>query len=105
MNPMDILKNFQNVQSRFQEMQDKMKEVKVTGSAGGDMVQVLMNGQMQVLDVTIAPEVVDPNDVVMLQDLILAAITDASSKVREKLQEEISSMTGGLDIPPGMLGM
>lgn len=105
MNPMDILKNFQNFQSRFQEMQDKMKEVKVTGSAGGDMVQVLMNGQMQVLDVTIAPEVVDPNDVVMLQDLILAAITDASSKVREKLQEEISSMTGGLDIPPGMLGM
>lgn len=105
MNPMDILKNFQNFQSRFQEMQDKMKEVKVTGSAGGDMVQVLMNGQMQVLDVTIAPEVVDPNDVVMLQDLILAAITDASSKVREKLQEEISSMTGALDIPPGMLGM
>jgi DNA-binding YbaB/EbfC family protein len=105
MNPMDLLKNFQNIQSRFQEMQEKMKTVTVTGTAGGDMVKVEINGQMQVTNISIAPEVVDPNDVSMLEDLVLAAFTNASEKMREKLREEMSALTGGMDIPPGLMGM
>ena len=83
MNPMDLLKNFQNIQSRVKEMQDKIKDVVVTGTAGGDMVSIDMNGAMEILSVRIAPEVVDPDDVAMLQDLILAASRDAMAKVRD----------------------
>jgi hypothetical protein len=105
MNPMDFLKNFQNMQTKVQEMQNKVKNITVTGSAGGDMVRVEMNGEMKVTNVTIAPEVVDPNDVEMLEDLVLAACTNASTKIREKVKEEVNTMTGGIDLPPGMMGM
>lgn len=102
---MDLFKNLQNLQSRMGEMQERLQEVTVTGTAGGDMVRIEMNGQMQVLQVTISPEVVDPSDVGMLQDLVLAAYTDAFAKIKEKLREEMSSLTGGMDLPPGMMGM
>ncbi len=105
MNPMDLFKNIQNMQSKVSEIQEKMKEVRVTGSAGGDMVTVEMNGQMAVLDVKISPEAVDPQDVEMLEDLIQAAMVNATSKVKEKLQEEMSALTGGMPLPPGMLGL
>jgi DNA-binding YbaB/EbfC family protein len=105
MNPMDLLKNFQNIQSRFQEMQEKMKEVTVTGTAGGDMVKVELNGQMQLTNITIAPEVVDPHDVAMLEDLVQAAFTDASAKMTETIREEMSALTGGIDLPPGLMGL
>lgn len=93
------------MQSRFQEMQSKMKTVTVIGTAGGDMVRVEMNGEMRVTNVTISPEVVDPNDVAMLEDLVLAACTNASNKIKDKLKEEVTSLTGGIDLPPEMLGM
>ncbi|MEW5815201.1 MAG: YbaB/EbfC family nucleoid-associated protein [Spirochaetota bacterium] len=105
MNPMDILKNFQNIQSRVNEMQERMRSVTIKGSAGGDMVIIEMNGQMSVTDVHISPEIVDPKDIDMLEDLIRAAFTDAFNKVKDKLREEMSSITGGLDLPPGFLGM
>lgn len=105
MNPMDFLKNMQNIQSRVTEMQDKMKTITVTGSSGGEMVKVEMDGQMTVRKVTIAPEVVDPEDVGMLEDLVLAALTDALARVKEKMQEEMSSITGGMNLPPGLFGM
>jgi hypothetical protein len=105
MNPMDLFKNIQNMQSKVSEIQEKMKDIRVTGSAGGDMVTVEMNGQMAVLDVKISPEAVDPQDVEMLEDLIQAAMVNATSKVKEKLQEEMSALTGGMPLPPGMLGL
>ena len=105
MNPMDLLKNFQNIQSRMKDMQDKVKDIIVTGTAGGDMVSVEMNGAMEVTGVTISPEVVDPNDIEMLQDLIIAALRDAMVKVKEQLQDQMSSLTGGLDLPPELMGM
>ena len=104
MNPMDLFKNFQNIQSRMGEMQERMKSLVVTGTSGGGMVSIGMNGQMQVTEVNIAPEAVDPEDVEMLQDLIFAAFTDASAKIKEKMQEEMSSITGGIDLPPGLFG-
>jgi DNA-binding YbaB/EbfC family protein len=105
MNPMDLLKNFQNVQAKINEMQGKLKTVKTTGSSGGGMVQVEMNGQMEVSRVQISPEVVDPQDIEMLQDLILAAYSDALTKTKEKVKEEASALTGGLNLPPGLLGI
>ena len=105
MNPMDLLKNFQNIQSRMGEMQERMKSLIVTGTAGGGMVSVGMNGQMEVTEIKISPEAVDPEDIDMLQDLIFAAFSDASAKIKEKMKEEMSSLTGGIDLPPGLFGM
>jgi nucleoid-associated protein EbfC len=105
MNPMDLLKNFQNIQSRVTEMQEKMKNVTVQGTSGGDMVRIDMNGQMEVTNVSISPEAVDPEDIGMLEDLLLAAFTDGMNKVRETLREEMSDITGGAPMPPGFMGM
>ena len=105
MNPMDIFKNFQNIQSRVNEIQDKLQNVKVTGFAGGDMVKVDMNGQMTVTKVTISPDAVNPDDIGMLEDLVLAAIIDASLKIKESIRQEMSGLTGGMDLPPGFMGM
>jgi DNA-binding YbaB/EbfC family protein len=82
-----------------------MKEIVVTGTSGGDMVRIVLNGQMDVQGVTISPEAVDPEDIEMLQDLVQAAFVDASAKLKEKMREEMSAITGGLPIPPGMLGI
>lgn len=105
MNPFELIKNFQNIQSQVNEMQEKMKDITVTGSSGGDMVTVTMNGHMQVLDVTISPEAVDPSDVGMIEDLVLAAFTDAFNKVKDRLKDEVSNLTGGAPLPPGLMGM
>ncbi len=104
MNPMDLLKNFQNIQSKLNEAQERMKHVTAVGTSGGDMVRVTINGQMEVQNVEISKDVVDPNDVEMLQDLILAAFTDAMTKVKEEIKEEMSGLTGGMDLPPGLMG-
>jgi nucleoid-associated protein EbfC len=104
MNPMDILKNVQQLQSRMNEAQSKLKDITVEGSAGGDMVRIELTGEFAVTKVTISPEAVDPEDVVMLQDLVLAAFSDATFKVRERIQQEMSSVTGGLNLPPGLFG-
>jgi len=105
MNPLDLLKNFQNIQSRMATMQERMKTITVVGTAGGDMVRVEVSGQMTVKSVIISPEAVDPADIPMLQDLVRAAISDALAKLREKMREEMSDVTGGLDIPSELLGM
>ena len=105
MNPMDLIKNFQNIQSRVGEMQEKLKDVTVSGTSGGDMVRIEMNGQMEVTKVTISPEAVDPDDIAMLEDLVFAAFSDAFAKIKEKMREEMSALTGGMNLPPGFLGM
>ncbi len=105
MNPMDLMKNFQNIQSKIQEAQQRLKTIRATGSAGGDMVRVEISGEFTVLNVTIAPEVVDPEDIQMLEDLVRAAFTDAVANVKDRVREEMSSLTGGMDIPPGFMGM
>lgn len=104
MNPMDILKNVQQLQSRMNEAQGRVKEITATGSAGGDMVRVQMTGDFAVTNVEISPEAVDPDDLKMLEDLVLAAFSDAVYKVKEKVQQEMSSVTGGLDLPPELFG-
>jgi len=104
MNPMEILKNVQQLQARMNDAQAKLKEVTAVGTAGGDMVKVEITGEFVVTGVTISPEAVDPDDLEMLQDLIRAAFSDAVYKVKEKIQQEMSSVTGGLNLPPGLFG-
>jgi DNA-binding YbaB/EbfC family protein len=104
-NPFDFLKQFGNMQERMGEIQNRLQGLSVVGSAGGDMVQIEMNGHMQVLGVRISEEAVDPKDISMLQDLLQAAFSDALFKIKEKIREEVSSLTGGLNLPPGILGM
>ena len=87
------------------EMQERMKGLTVSGTSGGGMVTIEMNGQMEVTGITISSEVVDPEDIGMLQDLIFAAFSDASAKIKEKMKEEMSTLTGGVDLPPGLFGM
>lgn len=86
------------------EMQERLKTVTVSGTSGGGMVVIEINGQMEVTGVTISPEAVDPDDIGMLQDLIFAAFSDASAKIKEKMKDEMSSLTGGMDLPPGLFG-
>ncbi len=102
-NPFDFIKQFQNIQSRMGEIQETLRSLRVTGSAGGGLVTVELTGQMEVEKVSISAEAVDPNDIRMLEDLVLAAMTDALNRLKEKLKEEMTRLTG-LNLPPGMLG-
>lgn len=102
MNPMDFMKNLQQMQEQMKGVQDKLKDIKATGSAGGDLVKVTMNGQMEVEDIKLDPLCVDPRDVAMLEDLILSALEGATAAVKEKLQSE--AVTGGMgDLFKGMM--
>jgi len=96
-NPFDILKNAQKIQEQMGAFQEKLGDIQVTGSAGGGMVEIDMNGKMEVLAVKIAPEVKDDLD--MLQDLIAAALNNAMGKIREAINQEMGSL-----IPGGILG-
>ncbi len=99
MDPMDLFKNLQSLQSQMTGMQDKMKDVSAVGTSGGDMVSIEINGAMEVIKVKISPDIVDPEDITMLEDLVLAAFTDAGTKIKVKLASEISSLTGDLGFP------
>ncbi len=96
MNPKQLMKQVQQMQA---QMQQRMAELRVEGSAGGGMVKATMNGNKEVLSVTIDKEAVDPNDVEMLQDLVVAAVNEAARKVDEEMQGQIGAMTGGMKIP------
>jgi DNA-binding YbaB/EbfC family protein len=96
MNPKQLMKQVQQMQ---EQMQQRMAELRVEGSAGGGMVKATMNGNKEVLSVTIDKEAVDPNDVEMLQDLVVAAVNEAARKVDEEMQGQIGAMTGGMKIP------
>jgi DNA-binding YbaB/EbfC family protein len=96
MNPKNLMKQVQQMQSQMQKV---MAELRVEGSAGGGMVKATMNGSKELLGVIIDKEAVDPNDVEMLQDLVVAAVNEASRKVDEEMQTSMGAMTGGMKIP------
>jgi hypothetical protein len=87
------------------EMQEKLKAIRVTGSAGGGMVTVELNGDLRAEKVTISAEAVDPSDLRMLEDLVLAAASDALTRLKERLRDEMAQVTGIAGLPPGMFGM
>lgn len=98
----NMMKQMKKMQQQMQKAQEELKEKTVEGSAGGGMVTVLANGHKQVLEITIKEEVVDPEDVEMLQDLVLAAINDALTKADELAAKDMGKFTGGMNLP-GML--
>jgi DNA-binding YbaB/EbfC family protein len=103
LNPFDILKNAQKIQEQMGAFQEKLSEIKVTGSAGGGMTEIDMNGKMEVLAVRISPDAMEDGDRQMLQDLVAAAFNDAMEKVKETINREVGSMVpGGI---PGMSGL
>jgi len=94
-----MMKQAQQLQSKMLKLQEEMADKTVETTSGGGMVKVVANGRQQVLSIQIEKEVVDPDDVEMLQDLVLAAINDALIKSQEMATEEMSKLTGGLNIP------
>ena len=94
-----MMKQAQKMQAKIMKIQEEMAEKTVEASAGGGMVTVTANGKQEVLSVRIEPEVVDPEDVDMLQDLITAAVNEALKKSQEMVAEEMAKVTGGLQIP------
>jgi DNA-binding YbaB/EbfC family protein len=97
----NMMKQAQQMQQRMAEMQQALEGIEVTGAAGGGMVQVTLNGKGAMRRVRIDPKLVDPADVGMLEDLIVAAANDAKVKVEAHVQEEMQKLTGGLQLPPG----
>jgi len=94
-----MMKQAQQLQSRMMKLQEELAEKTVESSSGGGMVKVTANGRQQILSIQIEKEVVDPDDVEMLQDLVLAAINDALAKAQEMVSSEMGKLTGGLNIP------
>ena len=94
-----MMKQAQQLQSKMFKLQEELAEKTVETSSGGGMVKVVANGKQQLVSIQIEHEVVDPDDVEMLQDLILAAVNDALNKAQEMVSEEMSKLTGGMTIP------
>ena len=95
----DILKQAQDMQRRMQKVQEELKERVVEFAAGGGMVSAQANGAQELLSVKIAKDVVDPNDIGMLEDLVVAAVNGVMKKANELNQKELGKVTGGLNIP------
>jgi len=98
----NMLKQAQKLQLKMDKLQEELSGKSVEATAGGGMVKVVANGKQQVLSIQIEKEVVDPDDVEMLQDLVLAAVNDALTRSQEMATSEMSKLTGGLNIP-GMM--
>ncbi len=98
----NMFKEAQKLQERMNEMQARLAELEIEGSAGGGMVRVTMDGKGQMRKISIDRSLVDPEEVEILEDLILAAANDAKSKIEVRVQEEMAKLTGGLPLPPGM---
>jgi len=92
-------KMLNQAQEMQKKLQQEVEEMTVESSAGGGMVNITMRGNKELLSVKIDPEAVDPDDVEMLQDLIIAAVNEASRKVDEAVQEQMGNMTGGMGFP------
>jgi DNA-binding YbaB/EbfC family protein len=101
-NPFDILKNAQKIQEQMGTFQEKLGLLRASGSSGGGMVEIEINGRMEVQEVRIAPEAMEGGDREMLQDLITAAFNSALEKVREEINREMGALTG---LPGGIPGM
>ncbi len=95
----NMMKQAQKLQAKMMKMQEELAAKTVESSAGGGMVKVVANGRQQILSIQIEQEVVDPEDVEMLQDLVLAAVNDALAKAQEMVSSEMSKLTGGMNIP------
>lgn len=93
------MKQAQQLQAKMVKLQEELSEKTIEASSGGGMIKVVANGKQHIVSIQIEKEVVDPEDIEMLQDLILAAVNDALAKSQEMVSGEMSKLTGGLNIP------
>ena len=99
----NLVKQAQRMKAEMEKIQEEAAAKRVEGTAGGGMVTVVCNGRGDLVEVKIDREVAGPDDLEMLQDLVVAAANDALRKSRELLAQEMSRLTGGLGLPPGLL--
>jgi DNA-binding YbaB/EbfC family protein len=100
-----MLKQVQQMQAEMMKAQEALKDEIVEASAGGGMVTVKATGELEIKELTIDPEAVDPEDVEMLQDMVLAAVNEALRAAQERAAKKMSDATGGMGGPGGPLGM
>jgi hypothetical protein len=95
----NMMKQAQKLQSKIFKLQEELADRTVETTVGGGMVKAVANGKQELLSIKIDPEVVDPNDVQMLEDLITAAVNDVLKKSQEMVSQEMTKLTGGFNIP------
>jgi len=98
----NLMKQAQEMQAKMGEMQQRMQEMEISGTAGGGMVQVTISGKGDLRGLNIDKSIIDPEEKEMMEDLIVAAFNDAKTKAEEVMKEQMAEVTGGLKLPPGM---
>jgi len=98
----NLLSQMQKLQDEMEKTQSALADEEVTATAGGGMITVVVTGAQEIRSITIKPEVVNPEDVELLQDMVLAAVNDALTKSKALAEERMGSLTGGMGLPPGL---
>ncbi|NLI70213.1 MAG: YbaB/EbfC family nucleoid-associated protein [Firmicutes bacterium] len=98
-----MMKQLQQVQNKVMRMQEEIAEREIEATSGGGAVRVVASGAKKLLSVSIAPEAIDPDDPEMLEDLIVAAVNEVMDRVDAVTAEEMKKVTGGMELPPGLL--
>ncbi len=99
MNMKKMMKQAQQMQAKMQKMQEELADKTIEATAGGGAVKAVVNGQKDLVDLEIDPDAMDPDDVEMLEDLIVAAINEGMRQVQEMIEEEMGDITGGMNLP------
>ena len=102
MNIGQMMRQVQDMQGKMTEMQNRLGEVEVTGQSGGGMVVAVMNGKGELRKLTVDPKLLDPTEKEMVEDLIVAACSDAKAKAEAMIAGETEKVMGGLKLPPGV---
>lgn len=97
-----LIKQAQKVQEEMARIQGELSQKKVEATSGGGMVTVVVNGQQELVSIKIDPEIVNSDDKEMLEDLVLTAVNEGMRKAKDLVKEEISKVTGGMNLPPGL---
>lgn len=98
MNPFEMMKNLAGMQTQLKNAQEQLSNITATGSSGGNMVVVTLNGKFELVDIKLDPICVDNRDIPMLQDLILSAFHDASQKIQEQIKSSLGPMLAGMNV-------
>jgi DNA-binding YbaB/EbfC family protein len=98
----EMMKKVQKMQAQMEESQKKLESIDVEGASGGGLIKVTANGKGSIKKVKVDPTLLDPQEVEVLEDLLVAALLDTQAKVEEKAAEEMGKVTGGLKLPGGM---
>ena len=102
MDLMKMMKQASQLQSKMQQMQEELAALEVEGQSGGGLVKIVVNGKFDTRSIKIDPSLLKPEDAEMLEDLIVAAFTDAKAKAETQIQAKMQEITGGLPLPPGL---